>query len=167
MRLSSALIALSLVPACQRARQEAFEQRTREATGVDSVQLTEDGKRVTLSHRTDGGDTEMELGSNARIPADFPRNVPIYPGAKLIASVGSTDRGRRSHVVTLTATAAADVVYAFYKQRLPSFGTVEEVNLAGIRMLTARSSGGTTLEVMVTADGQSASTIQLMTSASA
>jgi hypothetical protein len=160
------LVALALVPACKRARNAALEQRTREATGVERVEIGDDGKRVTLSNTADGGATEVELGESARIPADFPRNVPIYPGAKLVAAVGTTDQGKRSHVVTLSAAATAASVYAFYKQRLPSFGTVEELSLGGLRMLTAKDPAGVTVEVMVTANGQDACTIQLMTSAS-
>jgi hypothetical protein len=160
------LALLVLLPGCKRARQEAFEQRAREASGADNVRVEDDGKRVTLSGRADGSESEVELGESARIPADFPKSVPIYPGAKLVAAVGTTDQGKRSHVVTLSTSAGADVVYDFYKQRLPSFGSVEEISLGGMRMLSADNGAGTTLEVMITADGQDGSTVQLMTNAS-
>jgi hypothetical protein len=161
----SALVVIS-APGCKRARQKAFEESAEQATGAEKVHVSEDGKRVTLSTSDDGGEAEIEMGGSARIPADFPKAVPIYPGSKIVAAVGSTDKGKRSHIVTLAAPAAANTVYDFYKQRLPSFGKVEEVGLGGIRMLSAKDGKGTTVSVMVSGNGANASTVQLTANAS-
>jgi hypothetical protein len=164
--LRLALCALLLIAAtgCKRARQKAFEKSAEEATGAEKVQVTEDGKRVTLSSRDDGGEAEIEMGESARIPADFPKAVPIYPGSKIVAAVGSTDKGKRSHIVTLAAPAAANAVYDFYKQKLPGFGKVEEVGIGNLRMLSAVNAKGTTVSVMVSSNGSQASTVQLTAS---
>lgn len=154
---------LALAPGCKKARQKAFESKAREATGADQVEVADDGKRVTLTNRSDSGGSEIELGEAASIPADFPKTIPFYPGSKIVAAVGMTDKGKRSHVVTLSAPAAAGTVYDFYKQRLPSFGKVEEVAVGGLRMLSAADGKGTTVSVMVTGNGPNESTVQLTT----
>lgn len=163
------LVACALVvvfaPGCRRARQKAIESKIEEATGAEKVQVSEDGKRVTLSSKGDGSsEAEIEMGESARIPADFPKAVPIYPGSKIVAAVGSTDKGKRSHIVTLAAPAAANTVYDFYKQKLPAFGKLDEIAVGGMRMLSAVDGKGTKVSVMVTSNGQNASTVQLTAS---
>lgn len=167
MRTATWLLAVLALSAplcgCKKAKQRFFERSAEQATGADDVQLEEDGKRVTLSSRSDGGDSEIELGQAARIPADFPSRVPIYPGSKIVAAMGMTDQGKRSHVVTLSAAAPSSAVLDFYKQRLADIGKVREVSLGGLRMLSVDDQKGLSVNVTVTPNGDQGSTIQLTT----
>lgn len=143
---------------------KTFEERAKEATGADQVEVAEEGKRVTLSGKSDSGESHVELGEAARIPADFPKTIPIFPGAKIVAAVDMTDKGKRSHVVTLSADVKPDAVLQFYEQRLPSFGKVDKVSLGGMRVLSAEDGKGTSVNVLVTDGGDGTSTIQLTAS---
>jgi hypothetical protein len=149
--------------ACKNPQRE-FEERAKEATGADQVEVDENGDRVTLSSKSDAGESRVELGAQARIPADFPKNVPIYPGSKIVAAVEVTDKGKRSHIVTLSAPAAPDAVLQFYERKLPDFGKVEKVTLGGMRMLSADDGKGTSVNILITDGGAHTSTLQLTAS---
>jgi hypothetical protein len=82
----------------------------------------------------------------------------------LVAAVDMTDKGKRSHVVTLTAAAKPDAVLQFYEQKLPSIGKVDRVTLGGMRMLSADDGKGTSVSVLVTDGGDGTSTVQLTVS---
>ena len=75
-----------------------------------------------------------------------------------------TDKGKRSHVVTLSAPAAPQAVLHFYEQKLPSFGKVEKLTLGGMRMLSADDGKGTSVNILVTDGGDRTSTLQLTVS---
>ena len=149
--------------ACKNPKQ-TFEERAKEASGADQVKVEEEGKRVTLSGSSDSGSSNVELGKAARIPADFPKKVPFYPGATLIAAVDVTDKGKRSHVLTLSAKADPEAVLRFYEQKLVGFGPVQKVSLGGMRVLSADDGKGLGLNVLVTDGGDGTSTVQLTTS---
>ena len=140
-RLLALAVALSLLGGCK-SKQRLFEEKAKEATGADEVHVEENGKRVTLSQTDDaGGGAEIEVGREARIPADFPKNIPIYPGSKIVAAVSMSEHGKRGHLVTLSAEAPADDVVAYYKKRLPDLGKLQEVGIGGMRVLTVEPAG--------------------------
>lgn len=158
-RLLALAVALSLLGGCK-SKQELFEEKAKEVTGADEVRVEENGKRVTLSQKDDGGGgAEIEVGREARIPADFPKNIPIYPGSKIVAAVSMSEHGKRGHMVTLSVDAPTDDVLAFYRKRLPDLGKLEEVGIGGMHVLTVGNAG---MKISATiSKNDAATTIQL------
>jgi hypothetical protein len=155
------LFALALA-ACKRTDRRATERALEQATGNDQVEIDEDGDRVTLRNKSDEGESVLELGGGAHIPADFPKSIPIYPGSKIVAAVGVTQNGKRTHLVTLAAGAAPGVVFDYYKAELAkSLGNVSEVGLAGMYILTADDGKGLNVGVTVTPNDDKTSSVQL------
>lgn len=98
-----------------------------------------------------------------RLPDTFPKSVPLYPGARLLGSVVTTENGKRTHVVTFATTDMANVVDEFYRTHLKGFLSLDErtddmsrtrsydatdaaVPLR-VSVVTARSGPGTTLQI--------------------
>jgi hypothetical protein len=156
------LLALFAVGGCKRAERRLVEERLEQATGAQRVEIDEEGRRTTIELEAEGGHALLELGEAAHIPADFPRAVPIYPGARVLASAASSDDGKRTQLVTLTAAAEPRVVFDYYKTALGKSMDVSEAGIQGLYILTAESKSGLEVTVTVTPNGDGTSSVQLM-----
>lgn len=83
----------------------------------------------TIEKQT-GGKVNIDTGKN-KLPADFPKDVPVYKPSKVEGSIGSTNDGQKSTVVTLTTADGVDEVADFYKAELPGKGWTETSNMSG------------------------------------
>ncbi|MCP4644624.1 MAG: hypothetical protein GY851_29545 [bacterium] len=96
-------------------------------TGADGEQVgmkidaTEGGATMTTA---DG--TEMLSGANAKLPDDFPEDVPQYKGMQLVMVTKMPD-GNLS--VTATTPDSIDKVAAFYKKEAEANGWNEEMSM--------------------------------------
>ncbi|MEO6421085.1 MAG: hypothetical protein ABIP39_16855, partial [Polyangiaceae bacterium] len=76
------------------------------------------------------------------VPEDFPKSVPIYPGATVTSGTSFDNPGQKVSSVGLQTSDAADKVAAYYKAQLPTAGLQDTNDLpnnpvAGfIRILT-------------------------------
>ena len=113
--------------------------------GTDgAVKIADGGVTVTA----DGG--TLTAGGTAKVPADWPADVPVYPGARLTA-VGA---GANVRTLVLTTVDSPAKVSAFYKTNLPGWTTT--VDLTGPDGgLAQRTKGKMGLAVNITksADG--------------
>lgn len=75
------------------------------------------------------------------LPADFPRNVPMYPGAKIASANGASARVPREWTVTLQTTDSAEQVMKSYPPMLAGFTTTADH--AGAMGRVLRLSDGT------------------------
>ena len=65
---------------------------------------------------------EVNLGSG-KIPSNFPKDFPIYPGAKVEGNIsGSETAAQKGFWLILSTTDASDKVAAYYETNLPSNG---------------------------------------------
>jgi hypothetical protein len=91
------------------------------ATGgkVDLKNLDTKNGQMTITGK-DG--TTVSIGQN-KLPADFPKDVPQYPGAAVAGSVSGTDKTSGSGTfVTFTTSDAATKVADFYKKEIAGQG---------------------------------------------
>ena len=74
-----------------------------------------------------------------RLPDTFPRSVVLYPGAKVLGVVVTTDAGKRTHVVTLSTADSPAMVDDFYRTHTHGMITSgeHETSLAHDRTLDA------------------------------
>jgi hypothetical protein len=110
---------------------------------------------LTLSAVACGGDdkkTPDELDVGTELPADWPKEFPIYPGAKLTGVVSSTETGEEGTVATYeTDDKSADVV-AFYREKLGSgrWKSVQEIVTGDGATFDVQSSDGAAVGSSVT-----------------
>jgi dolichyl-phosphate-mannose--protein O-mannosyl transferase len=99
------------------------------------------------------------VGQGIALPDDFPKDVAIYPKAKVIAS-NKEKNGTMS--VVLEITDSAQQVVTFYKEKLKENGwTIEnETNMTGMAMLQGAKEGR---KVALIAAGESGKTMTTLT----
>lgn len=85
---ATAVLAVPL-SACGGVAQNVAEKAIEEATG-GKVDIKDGGKDVKIKG-PDG--QELEFGSGAKLPADWPTDVPIPDGATIVAAAGFSDTG--------------------------------------------------------------------------
>ena len=100
-----------------------------------------DGKTGQVTVRTNDGTAVYTGGAGTKLPADFPSDIPIYPGATVTASVGAAGQaaGKTSHVVTFETSDSADSVASFYKAKLAAWQSSAEVGTPEGKMLVLQS----------------------------
>ena len=111
---------------------------------------------------TAGGEgLQAEVGERVKLPADFPRDIPVYPGATPQGAFASPEEGM---VVTLRSQDSIDEAYEFYALELEAedWDIRGEVNLAGRRMLTAVK-GARQAMITVAADGEDTVVVIVLT----
>ena len=64
----------------------------------------------------------MDIGSG-KIPDTFPKDFPLYPGAKVTSAVSGAQSGQNNGFwLTMSTTDSVDTVGTFYKSKLASNG---------------------------------------------
>lgn len=147
--------------------QGAIEKRTGVKTNLQDI---EKGKMTFTDEKTGA---KVDIGSG-KIPDTFPKDFPIYPGAKVTSVLSGTEKGKSNGFwVTLSTADSLDKVSMYYKNTLKSKGwtetatystgdtstqTVSKGNLSGT--VSATNAGGSkeTTIVIVLGEDKSPST---------
>lgn len=104
------------------------------------------------------------FSSSDKLPADFPTDVPIYPGSKVQASVAATQTQGGGNYVGLVSTDSADKVASWYKTELAAKGWKVSTSFQGqggtmiggtkdkrnVAVTIAEDSGNTAISLVVT-----------------
>ncbi|MBK7584148.1 MAG: hypothetical protein IPI67_28605 [Myxococcales bacterium] len=168
MRLSiQCVVVLSLAlgaSGCRKIEEKMAEKAAEKATGGQVDIDSKTGKVKLKQKGPDGKESEVQLGEGSSIPADFPKAVPVYPGAKVMSSV-SVSQGE-SHMLTLSTTDTTGAVLEYYKKNMTGFkvdaelasGDTTILNLSNDQLAvsvtaTKSSDDGTTL-INVTASAK-------------
>jgi len=86
-----------------------------------NVNVSGDGKNITV--KTDKGD--LTINSGGSLPSDFPKDFPVYPGAKLTGSFsanGTNGEDSKGVSVVWETMDEASKVGTYYKSSLVSAG---------------------------------------------
>jgi pentose-5-phosphate-3-epimerase len=135
--LFAAALSLTL-GGCDKIKEKMAEKAAEKATGGE-VDIDSKTGQVRMKQKgPDGKETEVQLGKNTSIPADFPKAVPIYPGAKVIAAV-SISQGEGGHMVTLTTDDSVEQVSEYYKKNLTGFKVDGQMSAGDTTILTMSS----------------------------
>jgi hypothetical protein len=98
---------------------------------TDDGTLTFDGDKGTGSIKTDEG--EIKYGEDLSLPADFPSNIPVFPGAKIVTV--SSKMEENTVFLSFTSDKPIVTILAYYKEEMPGKGWTYTSELAG-SMLT-------------------------------
>ena len=93
----------------------AAEKMIEAATG-GKAQVNTDNGEVTV--KTDQG----TYSTSDKIPANFPSDVPVYPGAKVQSSVATSQEQGNGHYLGLETSDSLDTVTAWYKSQVVDKG---------------------------------------------
>lgn len=104
-----------------------------------------DAKGGSVKFKDEKTGAVAEWGASAKLPGDWPSDVPVYPGAKILAAM--TANGGRS--LTLQSPDAPDKIAEYYKSKLGTFKKESELDMGAAKMV-AFTSGKRTVGVTVT-----------------
>lgn len=126
-----------------------------------NVNVSGDGKNITV--KTDKGDVTINSGGS--LPSDFPKDFPIYPGAKLTGSFsakGTNGENSKGLSVVWETNDDAAKIGSFYRSALASAGytisteysqsnsttlTFEKGDVSGFLGVTKGNDGKTAISV--------------------
>jgi len=128
-----------------RLTQKSATERAIEAVTGNNADVNVDGDDVTV--KTDQG----TWSTSDKLPSNWPSDVPVYPGAKVTASVAGAGDQANGNYASLESSDAVAAVIAWYKKEVPGAGwTVEtDAMISGSLMLSA-TKGERALSVTVT-----------------
>jgi hypothetical protein len=139
-------------------------RRSITVTGEDGSRatVTKSGRNVEIKVEGKSGGTVQIAGDGGSValPEGFPKDVPIYAGAKVLTSMKS---GEAMHV-TLQTSDAASTVSAFYKEQVKASGweiktTIDQPDAttlmcakekSGLHVMVAGGNDGTMVNLTVT-----------------
>lgn len=137
-----------------------------EAKTGEKVQIDQSDGKVRVQSK-DGKGTFV-VGEN-KVPDDFPKNVPVYPGAKVESAMAATGgQGDSGFILTLSTPDAADKVAAFYKDAASKNGAKQLLDMqtpAG-HMVSWQTTDALSASAVVSGDAsENKTTIMLQASA--
>ena len=117
-------------------------------TDAGDVSVSRDGEDVHVTARD--GQVEGRFGQGAELPENFPDDVPIPDGAKIVGAMTSREPGSEGTMVSVQSDGSGDALLKAFRADLDANGwTVDqELNMMGQRMLQA-SKGRRSLMVQV------------------
>ena len=102
----------------------------------DKVEVDRDSGSVKVT--TKDGTAVYSANSGTVVPADFPKDVPVYPG-KVTGSVSGAQQGSSGKMVTLETPDGPDKVVDFYKSKLTGWKNSMEMASGNGKMLVLTS----------------------------
>jgi hypothetical protein len=150
--LVGSILAVALVCGCRKSVTYTGEDGTK-------ATISKSGKDFEITVHGKKGETVPVAGGEGGValPEGFPKDVPIYPGAKVLTSVKTQD----AMTVALQTSDQADKVSAFYKEQMKAGGWEIKTTMdmpQGTMLMGEK--GGQALHAMVVSDNK-ATTVTL------
>ncbi len=158
--LSAFIVATSL--GCRSLKEKiarkATEKALEEGTGE---QWTLDKDKVTVTDTKGHG--SVQFGAGASVPDDWPKDVPVYPGAKVTLAIASKDTGSKGYALTLESKDSPKAVHDYYKSKLSGYTVALDAVAGDMHMLSLRNAATGSDVTVNTAEnkGNATTTIQL------
>jgi len=142
--------------ACKRAAERMEEKAIERQTGA---QVNLDSKGGTMTFTSDAG--TFVAGAGTKLPDDFPKGIPVYPGAKVdMAAKANNPKGKPAWTLTLETGDSKDQVVAYYKAKMAGFKNASDMSLGDTDMSVWQSADyDVTLMVNSAANQKTAITI--------
>lgn len=135
---------------------KGFEAKT-------GVSLDTAGKSMTIKDSKTGA--EINIGSEGKMPAGFPADFPIYPGATVQGNIsGAENNAGKGFWIILSSTDEAAKVTSYYETNLPKAGwTVGSTMNIGSSSTWEVTKGTMAGSVIIGADEESKATSIVIT----
>jgi hypothetical protein len=112
--------------------------RKREYVGPHGEQVEYDSKGKSVTVKAADGSVYVG-GEGVKLPDDFPKDVPVYPGAKIASSVSAARTDTAGHMVTFQTSDSPEKVAAFYKSKFSTWQVKMEMSSGGGKVLLLQS----------------------------
>jgi hypothetical protein len=119
--ITTALVATACAKVAEKAVEKAVEKETGAKVNIDSG-------RGSVEIKTDEG--TLKAGEQ-KLPADFPKDVPVYKPSTIVTSMTSTLDGEKSVSVNLSTKDSVDKIVDFYGRELAKNGWTETTVFTG------------------------------------
>lgn len=130
----ASVLALTGVSCGQRLTNKITEKATESYVENRIESNTNGNVDLDLSNGTvnfEGEDgAKVQYGSNLTIPSDFPKSIPIYAGANVLA----TSMSGNESTATLQSTDSSDSILVWYEGQLNGWTRVQSFDSAGYNM---------------------------------
>ena len=93
--------------------------------GITGMKMDNDGKSFAIQGKNGA---MMQVGENVQLPAGFPKDMPIYPGAKLQSAIDTKEGYSITYIVE---NVTAEQMQAWYKSELAKSGWTNEMDKMG------------------------------------
>jgi hypothetical protein len=120
LTLAAALCALSLA-GCGGLVNKAVEKAVEKATGDSGVSVDVDKDSGSVSISGDNGQTQIDTGSNAKIPEGFP-DIALPDGSKVSQSISLGSSDGQSDMVTFKCALSGQEIYDHFLAAVPAAG---------------------------------------------
>lgn len=108
---------------------EAAIEHAAKAEGNDvDVKVNSSNGTFQMTQTTDGGKTTASFGEGTKMPADWPKDVPVPDGLALLMAQSSAEEGQ--HMISGTTTQTLEQIAAFFKDKIPAQGWKVETTMA-------------------------------------
>lgn len=108
----------------QKIGEKVAEGMIEKATG-GKVDVNAGENQVVFKDNKTGNVTAF--GEDLKLPDDFPKDVPVYPGAKITSAIIDSS-GEKPASLTLKSTDAPDKVISWYEKTLKDAGWAEQAS---------------------------------------
>lgn len=105
---------------------EKATEKMLETAGGEGTDVDIDSETGEMTIKSEG----TEITSSAKLPSDWPSDVPVYTGATVSGSFSSSSEGQFGGWVNLTTPDSADKVKTWYADELLKEGWEEEGNFS-------------------------------------
>lgn len=124
-RLNSTLITsvvFCLCAGCQQTAEEAMEGaiESKIAGEGGSADVEFDGKSMSMKIMGKDGDAQLHVGPGAKMPNDFPKDIPIYPGMTVMMSHSQAEG--KMFFVQANSSEPVSRMADFFKKEVPAQG---------------------------------------------
>jgi hypothetical protein len=151
MTMRSIFLAVFLIAAatgCKSQAEREAEKKVEETMGGQAKIDEKTGSVEVKTKDENGKETAIQFGPNSKVPDDFPKAVPIYPGAKIMSTV-SLAEGKNGHLITLQTDAEPPTVIEYYKKNLVGFKTDSELG-SGTESMLMMSNAELSVSISIT-----------------
>lgn len=163
LRILSLACAIGLTATLSACDQKPKDNQTVTING-NGGNLTISGNGQHFTMKANDGKSTFEVNGSGMSPnVDMPAFAPLYPGAKVTASMAAASKdGKGGMVAFQTSSPAADVV-AFYKQKAMAYGMNDNLDSStgGTLMFVASAKEGKQSLQVVASGASSGSTAQV------
>lgn len=120
LKLMLPLLAAAALAACGQDAADTAAEKLAKQHGID-VDINRDGDEATYT--LGGADGQkLQVGENLGVPDGFPKDIPVYPGLKIVAA-STTPEG---FVVHAQSTDGIEKIAAFYNEKLGADGWTKD-----------------------------------------
>ena len=103
----------------------------------------------------------LQIGGGGDAAAQLPDTLPLFPGAKVTASVTGNNGTQKTISITFETSSAPGEVIAFYKDKAAALGLPETLSAADANSTTFMATKDQTMVMVVASKGESSTEAQL------